>query len=164
MGVNVAYQHIKDLIENYDLKSVLIFPVIDNKQIGSAFEWDQNPALRLIKKFRNDFPQLIIISDVCLCTFSPDGHCCVFDGTGKMDNEKSIELLAKIALKYAETGAHVIAPSDMMDGRIAAIKKLLQENRFHDVAILSYSAKFNSCFYGPFRCVSHKICNSLKLN
>lgn len=152
MGVNVCLEYLRPLVNNYGLKSVLLFPVIEGeKQISFAFEEIRNPVLRLIPKLRQEFPDLLVICDVCLCTFSPEGHCCVFDENQKMDNNSSIEKIAAIATKYAEVGAHVIAPSDMMDTRINLIRNALNVNGFDTISIMSYSAKFQSCFYGPFR-------------
>lgn len=89
---------------------------------------------------------------VCLCPYTSHGHCGILNGDGTINNEKSIERLASVALSYAKAGAHIVAPSDMMDGRIFAIKKLLVESGLQNkVSVLSYSAKFASCFYGPFR-------------
>jgi porphobilinogen synthase len=151
MGVNVCLNYLRPLVEDFDLKSVLLFPVIDEKQIVYAFDEKRNPVLRLIPKLKKEFPKLLILVDVCLCTFSPEGHCCVFDANGNLDNSSSIEKIAAIATKYAEVGADVITPSDMMDTRISFIRNALRYNHFDNVSILSYSAKFESCFYGPFR-------------
>jgi porphobilinogen synthase len=110
-----------------------------------------NPVLRLIPELRSQFKGLLIITDVCLCGFTETGHCCVFDVNQKLDNDSSLVELAKLSVTYANAGAHVIAPSDMMDGRIGAIRTALHANRLADVSIMSYAAKFQSCFYGPFR-------------
>lgn len=108
--------------------------------------------IRVLPLIRKKFPDLVIATDVCLCPYTDHGHCCVFDADQQMDNEASIKRLAEISLNYAKAGAHIIAPSDMMDNRIAAIKTILHENRLGDrVAVLSYAVKFSSCFYGPFR-------------
>lgn len=108
--------------------------------------------MRALPLLRKKFPNLVIATDVCLCPYTDHGHCCVFDDQKQMDNAASIKRLAEISLSYAKAGAHIIAPSDMMDNRIAAIKAILHENRLGDrVAILSYAIKFSSCFYGPFR-------------
>ena len=152
MGVNVCLEYLRSLVNDFGLKSVLLFPVMEgNKQIADAFDAKRNPVLRLIPKLRQEFADLLIVCDVCLCTFSPEGHCCVFDVNQRMDNNSSIEKIAAIATKYAEVGAHVIAPSDMMDTRINLIRNALNVNGFDTVSIMSYSAKFQSCFYGPFR-------------
>lgn len=94
----------------------------------------------------------MVAVDVCLCPYTDHGHCCVFDKDNQMDNNASIQRLAEIALNYALAGAHIVAPSDMMDNRIGAIKQILRKNHVDNrVAVLSYAMKYASNFYGPFR-------------
>ncbi|RWS27425.1 delta-aminolevulinic acid dehydratase-like protein [Leptotrombidium deliense] len=150
-GVNKAIEYLKPLVSEYSLKSVLLFPVMREKGFAKAINEQFNPVIKLIPKLKNNFPSLTVITDVCLCGFTEDGHCCVFNENGKMDNSESISLLSKLSVSYAKAGADMIAPSDMMDCRVDAIRKGLNENGFHEVSIMSYSAKFASCFYGPFR-------------
>ncbi|TFH42594.1 MAG: porphobilinogen synthase, partial [Chrysiogenales bacterium] len=104
-------------------------------------------ALREIKKH---LPGVMVITDVCLCEYSSHGHCGLVDG-GKILNDPTLELLARTALSHAESGSDMVAPSDMMDGRVAAIRSALDEGGFDDLPIMSYSAKYSSAFYGPFR-------------
>ncbi len=104
-------------------------------------------AIRQIKKH---FPEFLIMTDVCLCAYTQHGHCGILDGE-KINNEKTLPLLAKIAVSHAHAGADIVAPSDMMDFRVAVIREALEENRFFDTAILSYAAKYASAYYGPFR-------------
>ncbi len=104
-------------------------------------------AVRAIKK---KFPDLYVITDVCLCEFTSHGHCGMVD-KGKILNDPSLELLAKTAVSHAAAGADMVAPSDMMDGRVAAIRQGLDSNGFSDIPILAYAAKYASAFYGPFR-------------
>ena len=147
-------EYLDPLVTNYGLKTVLLFPVMSNgvKGLDKATDPEDNPVLRLIPVLREKLPQLLIMTDVCLCAFTLDGHCCVYDQvTKQMDNEASLDELCKISLAYAIAGTQVIAPSDMMDGRIGAIRRSLNRNRLNHVSIMSYSAKFSSCFYGPFR-------------
>jgi porphobilinogen synthase len=129
---------------NNGLQSVLLFPVPEKKGIEQA--WSDSgiiqTALPLIK---NKFPKLEIITDVCLCAFTEDGHCHIGD------NDKTCQILSKIALSHAKAGADIVAPSDMMDGRIFFIKNSLKENNLNQTKILSYAAKYASNFYGPFR-------------
>ena len=140
------------------LNSILLFPVIDTDckptEGRAATDPAANPVLDVIKDLKQEFgDKLIVACDVCLCGFTFDGSCCIYrHGSRIVDNEKSIDRLADISEEYAKMGADVIAPSDMMDGRIGHIKKRL--NRIglgNKVGLLSYSAKFESCFYGPFR-------------
>lgn len=130
-----------------------------------AFKSGLNPVLRLIPRLREKFPNLLIICDVCLCAFTSTGHCCMFEESIctfslpshlakdclQIANERSRHYLAALSVEYARKGCHVIAPSDMMDGRVAAIRKRLDRHKLQNVSIMSYSAKFASSFYGPFR-------------
>ncbi len=97
------------------------------------------------------YPSLLIITDLCLCGYTNHGHCGILHPDGRINNQPSIDRLAQIAVSYAKAGAHVIAPSDMMDGRIGAIKYALHDNGLDHVSVMSYAAKYASCFYGPFR-------------
>jgi len=140
---------------------VLLFGVLTKedtkKDPSGSIALDENsPVSRGIKVLRKSFPDLLVIADVCLCGYTSHGHCGILNQDGTIDNGKSIEMLAEVALAYAKAGAHVVAPSDMMDGRIAQIKKLLNQNGLlGKVAVMSYAAKFASCFYGPFRDAAH---------
>ena len=149
-GSKQLITYLTELRTKYHLKTILLFPVMKVKGLSHATDPQYNPALKAIPSLKNACPGLNIITDVCLCGFTEDGHCCVFDES-KMDNEASIKLIGEIAVAYAKAGADVIAPSDMMDGRIAEIRCQLNENKLTHVSIMSYSAKFASCFYGPFR-------------
>lgn len=153
-GITQMVKHLEPLVKK-GLKSVLLFGVIDKlrkDERGSSADSHDNPVIRALPLLRKNFPDLVIATDVCLCPYTSHGHCCIFDDANHMDNEASIRRLAEISLAYALAGAHIIAPSDMMDNRIAAIKAILRENRVGDrVAVLSYAVKFASNFYGPFR-------------
>lgn len=105
---------------------------------------------KMIRQVKKNFPKFLIMTDICLCAYTKHGHCGIFDGE-KIDNDKSLPLLAKMALSHAGAGADIVAPSDMMDFRIAAIRKALEDNHFKDTAILSYAVKYASAYYGPFR-------------
>lgn len=134
-----------DEIKNLNgLKSILLFGVPENKGIEQAY--DKNgivqKAVRIIKK---EFPKLEVITDVCLCSYTHDGHCHIGD------NDKTCGILARIAVSHSQAGADIVAPSDMMDGRVYYIKKALKENNIDNTKILSYAAKYASNFYGPFR-------------
>ena len=153
-GVNQVVDFLEPLVEK-GLRSILIFGV-DVKSLkdecASAADAEGGPTMRAISIIKEELPQLLVVADVCLCPFSASGHCSIFNENGKMDNQKSINRLAEISLSYAKAGADVIAPSDMMDGRIGAIKSLLSKHGYgSSVSVLSYSAKFCSAFYGPFR-------------
>lgn len=133
------------------IPSVEIFGLPEYKdEIGSG-AWDMNsPVQRAIAAIKREVPELVIVGDVCLCQYTSHGHCgCLVDHY--VDNDKTLELLQKVALSQAEAGADIIAPSDMMDGRIAAIRAALDQKHFINVSIMSYAVKYASGFYGPFR-------------
>ena len=141
--------------EDAGLQAILLFGIPDNKDEQASGAYAENgviqKALRVIKK---KCPELVTITDVCLCEYMSHGHCGVTRIDGEhfhVLNDESVELLAKTALSHAQAGADVVAPSDMMDGRIGAIRETLDANGFSDTAIMSYAAKFASVFYGPFR-------------
>jgi porphobilinogen synthase len=136
---------------NLGVKSVLLFGIPDFKdEIGSSgYQADGivQKATREIKRF---LPEMIVITDVCLCEYTSHGHCGIIENESVV-NDETLELLAKQALTHAESGADIIAPSDMMDGRVAAIRRKLDDNNFQNTPIMAYSAKYSSAFYGPFR-------------
>jgi len=133
------------------LKSVLLFGIPDLKdELASSAYDDDGIIQRAVLALKARFPELYVITDVCLCEYMSHGHCGVVKD-GEVDNDATLELLAKTALSHAVAGADMVAPSDMMDGRVAAIREKLDENGFKNTPIMSYSAKFASAYYGPFR-------------
>ncbi|KAG5680312.1 hypothetical protein PVAND_009825 [Polypedilum vanderplanki] len=152
-GLKKLIDHLTPLVE-LGLKSILVFGVIDTltkDETGSNADSKKNPVIKALPILRKKFPELLIACDVCLCPYTDHGHCGIIED-GVINNEKSIERIANIALEYARHGAHIVAPSDMMDNRIFAIKSRLIENGMEkNCSVLSYSAKFASGFYGPFR-------------
>lgn len=132
--------------------AVLLFGIPEKKDTKATGAYAANgivqQATRLLKK---EFPDLLVITDVCLCEYMSHGHCGLVEKTGKISNDPTLKLLARTAVSHAEAGADIIAPSDMMDGRVRALRQGLDANAFHDTPILSYAAKFASAFYGPFR-------------
>ena len=106
--------------------------------------------MRAIHAVKKEVPELVVITDVCLCEYTSHGHCGIVRGN-EIVNDESVELLAKEALTHAQAGADMVAPSDMFDGRVKAIRTILDENNFHNIPIMSYAAKYASGFYGPFR-------------
>ena len=135
----------------YGMKSALLFGIPDRKDEKGSGAYDENgivqQAVRVLKK---EFPELLVITDVCLCEFTSHGHCGIVEN-GKVLNDPTLELLAKTAVSQATAGADMVAPSDMMDGRVGAIRHALDEQGFQDIPIMSYAAKYASAFYGPFR-------------
>lgn len=138
-------------VEKSGISGILIFGVPKHKDEYATEAYNDNgitqQAVRYIKK---NYPSLIIIADVCLCEYTSHGHCGVVCGE-KILNDETLPLLSKMAVSLAKVGADIIAPSDMMDGRVSAIRNALDENGFLDTPILSYSAKFASAYYSPFR-------------
>jgi porphobilinogen synthase len=133
------------------IPAVLLFGIPEHKdEVGSEAYSDEGIVQHAIKAIKNKTPELIVITDVCLCEYTSHGHCGVIKN-GKVQNDATLELLAKEALSHAKAGADMVAPSDMMDGRVGAIRHVLDNEDFHDVPIMSYAAKYASSFYGPFR-------------
>jgi porphobilinogen synthase len=131
--------------------AVLLFGIPETKdETGSSGQAETGVVQSAVRALRQELPELVIITDVCLCEYTSHGHCGVLRD-GRVDNDATLELLAEQALSHARAGADVVAPSDMMDGRVGAIRRRLDENGFADVAILSYAVKYASAFYGPFR-------------
>ncbi|MBU4461155.1 MAG: porphobilinogen synthase, partial [Verrucomicrobia bacterium] len=135
------------------LRAVLLFGVPGGSKDarGSRADAADSPVVRAIGALREAHPNLLVMADVCLCAYTDHGHCAILRTDGSIDNDASIARLAEIAAAYAAAGAHVVAPSDMMDNRVAAIRAALTAGGCGSAAILSYAAKFASCFYGPFR-------------
>ena len=134
------------------VKSILLFgiPSYKDEMATSAYD-DDGIVQRAVRSIKAKFPELYVITDVCLCEYMSHGHCGIVKEDGDVDNDPTLELLAKTALSHAEAGADMVAPSDMMDGRVAAIREKLDANGFTNLPIMAYSAKFASAYYGPFR-------------
>jgi len=133
------------------IPAVLLFGLPGKKDATGSEAWSEVGVVqRAVKEIKNRTPDLLVITDVCLCAYTEHGHCGLVKN-GKIDNDATCELLAKVALSHAQAGADIVAPSDMMDGRVRYIRQTLEENGFHDTAIMSYAAKYASAFYGPFR-------------
>lgn len=138
-------------VQKAGIPGVLLFGVPERKdELGSGAYCSEGIIQRALCEAKKRFPELLLIADVCLCEYTSHGHCGVVRD-GRIINDESVELIVKTALSYADAGADIIAPSDMMDGRIGAIRKTLDKNGFEDKSIMSYSAKYTSAFYGPFR-------------
>jgi len=131
---------------------VLLFGIPDHKDAEGSGAWDEEGAVQLaVRAIKAAHPSLVVITDVCLCEYTSHGHCGVVRDDGTIDNDASLELLARTATSHARAGADVIAPSDMMDGRVGAIRAELDAEGFAELPILAYAAKFASAYYGPFR-------------
>jgi len=137
------------------IRSFLIFGLPEQKDEKATSAYDEHGIVQeALRRMRREFPEAILFTDVCLCEYTSHGHCGIVKD-GIILNDESVELLARTSLSHAQAGADFIAPSDMMDGRVAAIRRILDENGFSDIGILSYAAKYSSAFYGPFREAAH---------
>ena len=130
---------------------VILFGIPDRKDATGSEAWnDDAPVQQAVRTLKKEAPELVGITDVCLCEYTEHGHCGILKD-GVVDNDATLELLARESVSHARAGADIVAPSDMMDGRVGAIRRALDENGFSDTPILSYAAKFAGPFYGPFR-------------
>lgn len=133
------------------IPAVLLFGIPDDKdELGTSGYAEDGVVQRAVRALKRELPELVVITDVCLCEYTSHGHCGVIR-EGAVDNDATLELLARQALSHARAGADIVAPSDMMDGRVGVIRRALDDAGYGEVAILSYAAKFASAFYGPFR-------------
>jgi porphobilinogen synthase len=134
------------------LGAVLLFGIPAEKDPEGSGAWEEDGVVQLAAAaIKQAVPELLVITDVCLCEYTDHGHCGVLRQDGSVDNDATIELLARTAVSHARAGADIVAPSDMMDGRVGAIRAELDSDGLSDTPILAYSAKFASAFYGPFR-------------
>jgi porphobilinogen synthase len=133
------------------VKAVILFGIPDEKDAEGSGAWDDDGVVqRALRALREASPGLVLLTDVCLCEYTSHGHCGVLEGD-EVDNDATLELLARTAVSHAAAGADAVAPSDMMDGRVAAIRAALDEDGHGEIPIVSYAAKYASAFYGPFR-------------
>jgi len=138
-------------IWNLGIRSVILFGIPKEKDPKGRGAYDENGIIqKAIKKIKESHPEMVVITDVCMCEYTSHGHCGILEGTN-LHNDKTLEYLAKVALSHARAGADIVAPSDMMDGRIITIREALDGEGFINLPIMSYSVKYSSAFYGPFR-------------
>jgi len=134
------------------IPAILLFGIPKKKDPeGTSAHHKDGVVQQAIRRIKDAAPQIIVITDVCLCEYTDHGHCGILDDLGQVSNDDTLELLSTVALSHAKAGADIIAPSDMMDGRVGIIRESLDENGFEHLPILSYAVKYASCFYGPFR-------------
>ena len=134
------------------IKSVMLFGIPEKKDARASGAYDKNGIIQnTIRTIKTKMPEMVVIGDVCLCEYMDHGHCGIVNKKGEIENDASLELLAKTALAQAEAGVNMVAPSDMMDGRVRAIRRALDESGFVQLPIMSYAVKYASTFYGPFR-------------
>lgn len=140
-----------DELSQLGIRSIMLFGIPQQKdEVGSAAYADNGIIQQALRSVKEAFPEIVVVTDVCLCEYTSHGHCGVVE-SGDVQNDATLELLAKEAVSHARNGADVIAPSDMMDGRVRAIRQALDADGFSDIPIMAYSAKYSSAFYGPFR-------------
>lgn len=150
-SIDMLDGEIEDIIK-HGIQNIMIFGVTHDKDACASSGFAEDGIVqRAVRKIKSLGKSLNVITDVCMCEYTDHGHCGILDETGYVDNDKSLAVLAKIALSHTQAGADMVAPSDMMDGRVGAIRKILDEHGFVNVGIMAYSAKFASNFYGPFR-------------
>ena len=138
-------------LQDAGVKNVMFFGIPDHKdEVGSGAYDPEGIVQKALRQARKDFPEMYLITDVCMCEYTSHGHCGVLCGHD-VDNDRTLELLAKTALSHVEAGADMVAPSDMMDGRVRAIREMLDANGHYTAPIMSYAVKYASAFYGPFR-------------
>ena len=138
-------------LQDAGVKNVMFFGIPDHKdEVGSGAYDPEGIVQKALRQARKDFPEMYLITDVCMCEYTSHGHCGVLCGHD-VDNDRTLELLAKTALSHIEAGADMVAPSDMMDGRVRAIREMLDANGHYTAPIMSYAVKYASGFYGPFR-------------
>jgi porphobilinogen synthase len=140
-----------DELVRLGVQAVILFGIPEDKDEEASGAWEDDGVVQeALRALRPRFPDLVLITDVCLCEYTSHGHCgIVVDG--EVENDASLEVLARAAVSHAESGADVVAPSDMMDGRVGAIREALDDHGFESTPILAYAAKYASAFYGPFR-------------
>ena len=150
-SVDMLDDEIKEL-ENLGIKAVILFGIPDKKDSVGSGAYDENGIVqRAVREIKKNHPDFIVITDVCMCEYTDHGHCGILDDCGCVINDETIKYIARTALSHAKAGADIVAPSDMMDFRVRAIREALDENGFKNVPIMSYAAKYASAYYGPFR-------------
>jgi len=150
MSVDIVVEECKE-VERLGIPAVILFGIPDHKDEVGSGAYDPNGIIqKAVRAIKKETKKLLVITDVCLCEYTSHGHCGVLQGE-KILNDETVELLVKESVSHAEAGADIIAPSDMMDGRIGAIRKALDEKGFIEIPIMSYAVKYSSGYYGPFR-------------
>ncbi|MCL6582909.1 MAG: porphobilinogen synthase [bacterium] len=149
-SVDLLLEELKKVCE-LKIPGILLFGIPQKKDDFGSESYDPEGIVQqAIRAIKSRFPDLLVITDICMCEYTAHGHCGIIKN-GQVDNDRTLEFLAKIAVSHAEAGADMLAPSDMMDGRVSAIRKALDERGYSHIPIMSYAAKYASSFYGPFR-------------
>jgi porphobilinogen synthase len=151
LGVDEAVREAGELVDR-GIPGLMLFGIPAHKDEEGTGAWDDEGIVQLAARaIKQAHPDLIVVGDVCLCEYTSHGHCGLLTADGRVDNDASLELLSRTAVSLARAGCDVVAPSDMMDGRVGHMRRALDDEGSSDVPIISYSAKFASAFYGPFR-------------
>lgn len=144
-----------DEVVKAGIRGIILFGLPDTKdEVGTSAWIEEGIVQRAVRKVKEINKDILVITDICMCQFTSHGHCGILKGN-EIENDSTLNYIGKIALSHAKAGADMVAPSDMMDGRVSAIRKILDDNDFKNVSIMSYSAKYSSAFYGPFREAAH---------
>jgi porphobilinogen synthase len=151
LGMKALVERVARAVDT-GLKSVILFGIPKQKDpAGSQGYADGGVVQRAVRELKKRFPALVVVTDVCLCEYTSHGHCGLLDDDGRVLNDPTLELLVKVAVSHARAGADIVAPSDMMDGRVAAIRAALDGEGLEELPIMSYAVKYASAYYGPFR-------------
>ncbi|KHO61207.1 delta-aminolevulinic acid dehydratase [Thermoanaerobacter sp. YS13] len=149
-SIDLLVEEVKE-VSDLGIPAILLFGVPSYKdELGSEAYSEEGIVQKAVREIKEKVPEIVVITDVCMCGYTIHGHCGIVEN-GQVLNDKTVDYIAKIALSHVEAGADIVAPSDMMDGRVAAIRKLLDSKGFVNTPIMAYSAKYASSFYGPFR-------------
>ncbi|SHE36978.1 porphobilinogen synthase [Thermoanaerobacter uzonensis DSM 18761] len=149
-SIDLLIEEVKE-VRDLGIPAILLFGVPSYKdEFGSEAYSEEGIVQKAVREIKEKVPEIVVITDVCMCGYTTHGHCGIVEN-GQVLNDKTVDYIAKIALSHVEAGADIVAPSDMMDGRVAAIRKLLDSKGFVNTPIMAYSAKYASSFYGPFR-------------
>ena len=139
-------------LKELGISSLLLFGIPLHKDECGSEGYNRNGIIqRTIRYIKSEFPEFLVIGDVCCCEYTSHGHCGILDEKGDVKNDETLEILGRTALSYAEAGVDIVAPSDMMDGRVGKILNVLEENGYKNIPVMSYAVKYSSSFYGPFR-------------
>jgi porphobilinogen synthase len=151
LSVDAAVRECREL-DAVGVKAVMLFGIPDFKDAVATSNYDPNGVVqRAARAIKEALPRMLVIADLCNCEYTDHGHCGIIDADGDVDNDQSVDVLVRTALTYARSGVDIVAPSDMMDGRVGAIRRALDGDGFIKTTIMSYAAKYASGFYGPFR-------------
>jgi porphobilinogen synthase len=150
LSIDMLVEEVRS-VQSLGIPGIMLFGIPERKDDGATSAYDENGIVQeAVRGLKREAPGILVITDVCLCEYTANGHCGVLVGD-EIDNDKSLELLAQTALSHVKAGADIVAPSDMMDGRVGAIRTLLDRHGFKGIPILSYAVKYASGYYGPFR-------------